>query len=70
LITVDNGIASIEGVAHAKVLGLQVLVTDHHLPAATLPEADVIEGDICLALEAHLSVPLGTTMPPEDEATR
>ena len=42
LITVDNGIASIEGVAHAKVLGLQVLVTDHHLPAATLPEADVI----------------------------
>jgi single-stranded-DNA-specific exonuclease len=42
LITVDNGIASIEGVAHAKALGLQVLVTDHHLPAATLPEADVI----------------------------
>jgi single-stranded-DNA-specific exonuclease len=42
LITVDNGIASIEGVAHAKVLGLQVLVTDHHLPAATLPEANVI----------------------------
>jgi len=42
LITVDNGIASIEGVAHAKALGLQVLVTDHHLPAATLPDADVI----------------------------
>lgn len=42
LITVDNGIASIEGVAHAKALGLQVLVTDHHLPAAKLPEADVI----------------------------
>ncbi len=42
LITVDNGIASIEGVAHAKVLGLQVLVTDHHLPAASLPQADVI----------------------------
>jgi single-stranded-DNA-specific exonuclease len=42
LITVDNGIASIEGVAHAKALGLQVLVTDHHLPAATLPAADVI----------------------------
>jgi single-stranded-DNA-specific exonuclease len=32
LITVDNGIASIEGVAHARALGLQVLVTDHHLP--------------------------------------
>ena len=42
LITVDNGIASIEGVAHARALGLQVLVTDHHLPADTLPQADVI----------------------------
>ena len=42
LITVDNGIASIDGVAHAKHLGLQVLVTDHHLPAADLPNADVI----------------------------
>ena len=42
LITVDNGIASIEGVAHAKALGLKVLVTDHHLPAPTLPAADVI----------------------------
>ena len=42
LITVDNGIASTEGVAHAKALGLQVLVTDHHLPAPTLPAADVI----------------------------
>ena len=42
LITVDNGIASMEGVAQAQALGLQVLVTDHHLPAATLPGADVI----------------------------
>jgi single-stranded-DNA-specific exonuclease len=42
LVTVDNGIASIEGVAAAKALGLKVLVTDHHLPAATLPNADVI----------------------------
>jgi single-stranded-DNA-specific exonuclease len=42
LITVDNGIASIEGVARAKALGLQVLVTDHHLPGSALPEADVI----------------------------
>jgi single-stranded-DNA-specific exonuclease len=48
LVTVDNGIASHAGVAHARSLGLQVLVTDHHLPAAgpdggvTLPEADVI----------------------------
>ena len=42
VITVDNGIASVEGVAHAKALGLQVLITDHHLPAETLPEADCI----------------------------
>ena len=42
LITVDNGIASVEGVAHAKALGLQVVVTDHHLPAAVLPNADAI----------------------------
>ena len=42
LITVDNGIASMEGVLQAKRLGLQVLVTDHHLPAAELPVADVI----------------------------
>jgi single-stranded-DNA-specific exonuclease len=42
LITVDNGIASMDGVAHAKKLGLQVLVTDHHLPASELPNADVI----------------------------
>ncbi|MEY4122779.1 MAG: single-stranded-DNA-specific exonuclease RecJ [Pseudomonadota bacterium] len=42
LITVDNGIASVEGVATARALGLQVLVTDHHLPAAVLPEADAI----------------------------
>jgi len=42
LITVDNGIASVDGVAKARALGLQVLVTDHHLPAAVLPEADAI----------------------------
>jgi single-stranded-DNA-specific exonuclease len=42
LITVDNGIASVEGVARAKALGLQVLVTDHHLPGSELPDADVI----------------------------
>ena len=42
LITVDNGIASMEGVARARQLGMQVLVTDHHLPASELPDADVI----------------------------
>ncbi|TFZ01379.1 single-stranded-DNA-specific exonuclease RecJ [Ramlibacter rhizophilus] len=42
LVTVDNGIASVEGVAEANALGLQVLVTDHHLPGERLPEAAVI----------------------------
>ncbi|MBL8352019.1 MAG: single-stranded-DNA-specific exonuclease RecJ [Burkholderiaceae bacterium] len=48
LVTVDNGIASSAGVAHARALGLGVLVTDHHLPAlgpdgaVQLPDADVI----------------------------
>ncbi len=50
LVTVDNGIASFDGVARAKALGMQVLVTDHHLPALInnetgaigLPNADVI----------------------------
>lgn len=42
LVTVDNGIASIDGVAHANALGLQVVVTDHHLPGTTLPAAAAI----------------------------
>jgi len=42
LITVDNGIASTAGVAHARALGLKVVVTDHHLPADDTPDADVI----------------------------
>jgi single-stranded-DNA-specific exonuclease len=51
LITVDNGIASLDGVAHARSLGLDVVVTDHHLPAVApdgaagvvpLPDATVI----------------------------
>ncbi|SFQ18620.1 single-stranded-DNA-specific exonuclease RecJ [Pseudomonas borbori] len=42
LITVDNGISSVEGVAAAKAAGLKVLVTDHHLPGAELPAADAI----------------------------
>ncbi len=42
LITVDNGISSIEGVASAKARGWQVVVTDHHLPGAQLPDADAI----------------------------
>jgi single-stranded-DNA-specific exonuclease len=42
IITVDNGVSSIDGVAHAKQLGIPVLVTDHHLPGDELPVADVI----------------------------
>ncbi|MDQ6628102.1 MAG: single-stranded-DNA-specific exonuclease RecJ [Pseudomonadota bacterium] len=47
LVTVDNGIASLEGVAHAAARGLIVVVTDHHLPAhidgrVVLPDADVV----------------------------
>ncbi len=42
LITVDNGIASVEGVARANELGIAVLVTDHHLPGAVLPAAACI----------------------------
>jgi single-stranded-DNA-specific exonuclease len=42
LMTVDNGISSVEGVAAAKAAGLQVLVTDHHLPGHELPAADAI----------------------------
>ena len=42
IVTVDNGIASIEGVARANELGIAVLVTDHHLPGDALPEAECI----------------------------
>ena len=47
LVTVDNGIASLDGVAHARALGIDVVVTDHHLPAlydgrVVLPDANVI----------------------------
>src|SRR4026207_2266005 len=42
LITVDNGIASVEGVARANQLGIVTLITDHHLPRAALPAAACI----------------------------
>ncbi|MDP2762518.1 MAG: single-stranded-DNA-specific exonuclease RecJ [Sideroxyarcus sp.] len=42
LLTVDNGIASVEGVTEAHRLGMQVLVTDHHLPGDELPDAECI----------------------------
>lgn len=51
IITVDNGISSIEGVAAARAEGIDVLITDHHLPGKQLPNANVIinpnqEGDM------------------------
>lgn len=42
IITVDNGIACIDGVTHAKNKGIEVVVTDHHLPGEILPPADAI----------------------------
>jgi single-stranded-DNA-specific exonuclease len=42
IVTVDNGISSLDGVREAKGFGIDVLVTDHHLPAEELPGADVI----------------------------
>ena len=42
LVTVDNGIASVDGVSAARQLGMSVIITDHHLPGETLPEADII----------------------------
>jgi single-stranded-DNA-specific exonuclease len=42
LVTVDNGISSEEGVARARARGIDVLITDHHLPPDVLPDANVI----------------------------
>lgn len=42
IVTVDNGIASVDGVASARALGIDVVVTDHHLPGATLPDTPTI----------------------------
>jgi len=42
IVTVDNGISSIDGVNRAKALGIKVLVTDHHLPGDKIPDADAI----------------------------
>ena len=42
IMTVDNGVSSIEGVRYAKQNGIQVIVTDHHLPGGELPDADAM----------------------------
>ena len=55
IVTVDNGIASMEGVEEANRRGINVVVTDHHLPAATLPLAGVgVMFYVLLALRAEL----------------
>ncbi len=47
VITVDNGISSVNGVSKAKNLGMQVIITDHHLPPEQLPQADSIVNPNC-----------------------
>jgi single-stranded-DNA-specific exonuclease len=42
IVTVDNGVSSVDGVGAAHALGIPVLVTDHHLPGAVLPRADAM----------------------------
>ena len=42
IVTVDNGVSSVEGVERAHRLGMQVIVTDHHLPGSVVPDADVM----------------------------
>ncbi len=42
IITVDNGISSVEGVAFARAMGIEVLVTDHHLPGRVLPDTLIL----------------------------
>jgi single-stranded-DNA-specific exonuclease len=53
LVTVDNGISSVEGVAAAKAAGLQVLVTDHHLPGHELPTRSSIPTSRAAAFRAR-----------------
>ncbi len=57
IITVDNGISSVAGVAHARSLGLEVLVTDHHLPGQQLPETLIVNPNLghCNFPSKHLA---------------
>ncbi|CAK0748188.1 single-stranded-DNA-specific exonuclease [Gammaproteobacteria bacterium] len=59
LVTVDNGISSIEGVAAARALGMQVLITDHHLPGLELPAADAIVNPNCPGNDFPSKCPAG-----------
>lgn len=57
IITVDNGVASVAGVARARELGIQVLVTDHHLPGRILPDTLIINPNLpdCPFPSKHLA---------------
>ena len=55
IVTVDNGIASHAGVAAARARGMRVLVTDHHLPGETLPDADAIVNPLLAGLPIRAS---------------
>ncbi len=62
IVTVDNGIASIDGVARARELGIQVLVTDHHLPGEKLPDAAAIVNPNQLGCEFGSKAAAGVTV--------
>ncbi|MGN6281219.1 DHH family phosphoesterase, partial [Frateuria sp.] len=52
IVTVDNGVASVAGVAAAKARGIRVIVTDHHLPGEQLPAADALVNPNVLEVRA------------------
>lgn len=56
LLTVDNGITSLDGVAAARAAGLDVIVTDHHLPGPRLPDANVIVDPVLAARAPALAL--------------
>lgn len=58
IVTVDNGIASVEGVNAARARGIDILITDHHLPGEVLPDALIIESE-----SAWLPVPFERILP-------
>ncbi|MGA9423298.1 MAG: single-stranded-DNA-specific exonuclease RecJ [Rhodanobacteraceae bacterium] len=66
IVTVDNGIASHAGAAAARARGIRVLITDHHLPGATVPDADAIVNPKAVEKHGHASqlLDLGAHDPP------
>ncbi len=57
IVTVDNGITALEPIARARALGMSVVITDHHLPGATLPDA-------CIIVNPHLDESVDATAMP------